>query len=257
MMDLVPAIDPDESGRIHRFLVRQVEAAGANGVVLGLSGGIDSALSARLARDALGPDRVLGLLLPDRSYPADLREETIGYARDLGIPFEVIDLAPIESLVVAALGGSLAPVDRGNVKARIRMLLLYARARPLGRLVIGTGNRSELELGYFTKFGDGAADLLPLGHLYKTQVRALARRLGLPAAIQERAPTAGLWEGQTDEAELGLPYARLDPILAGLDRGLTPAEIAARTGLPPEEVRSVGDRVQRHRHKRLLPPTPT
>jgi len=256
MTELVPAIEPDESERIHRFLVREVDAARATGVVLGLSGGIDSALTARLARDALGPDRVLGLLLPDREYPAALREETMGYARELGIRFEVIELEPIEESVVAALGGRADLIDRGNIKARLRMLLLYARARPLGRLVAGTGNRSELELGYFTKFGDGGADLLPLGHLYKTQVQALARSLGLPAAIQERAPTAGLWEGQTDEAELGLPYARLDPILVGLARGLPEAEIAQRTGAGPAEIRSVGDRVRRHRHKRLLPPTP-
>ncbi|MFG1530688.1 MAG: NAD(+) synthase, partial [Thermoplasmata archaeon] len=144
MMELLPAVGPDEPERIHRFLVRGVEAAGATGVVLGLSGGIDSALTARLARDALGPDRVLGLLLPDRPYPAELREETVGYARELGIRSEVIELGPIEDSVVAALGGRLDPVDQGNIKARIRMLLLYARARPLGRLVTGTGNRSEL-----------------------------------------------------------------------------------------------------------------
>ncbi len=256
MNELVPATDPSEPGRIHRFLAREVEAAGATGVVLGLSGGIDSALTARLARDALGPERVLGLLLPDRRYPVALREETVGYARDLGIRSEVIEIAPIEDRVGAALGSGVDRIDQGNIKARIRMLLLYARARPLGRLVLGTGNRSELRLGYFTKHGDGGCDLQPLGHLYKTQVRGLATRLGLPAAIQERAPTAGLWDGQTDEAELGLPYSVLDPILVGLDRGLEVEEIARRTGRPPDEVRTVAARVEKHRHKRLLPPVP-
>ncbi|MHB1435845.1 MAG: NAD+ synthase [Thermoplasmata archaeon] len=256
MIELVPAIAPPEAERIGRFLLREVDAAHATGVVVGLSGGIDSALTARLARDALGPDRVLGLLLPDRGYPTALREETIGYARDLGIRSEVIEIAPIEDQVAAAVGPALDRIDLGNIKARIRMLLLYARARPLGRLVAGTSNRSELRLGYFTKYGDGGSDLLPLGHLYKTQVRGLARLLELPAPILERAPTAGLWAGQTDEAELGLPYAVLDPILVGLDRRLPVEEIAHRTGRPPDEVRSVAARVQHHRHKSLLPPTP-
>jgi NAD+ synthase len=147
-------------------------------------------------------------------------------------------------------------VTLGNLKARIRMTVLYTEARERRALVVGTSNKSELLAGYYTKFGDGAADLLPLGDLYKTQLRALAEQVGLPPAIRERPPTAGFWAGQTDEEELGIRYDDLDTILLGLEQLRTVAEIAERGGFPLEVVERVARRVADGRHKRRLPPIP-
>jgi len=255
-MSLVPRLPPHAEATIHAFLRAQVESAEARGVVLGLSGGIDSALAARLARDSLGPSRVLGVLLPDSSYPAALAAETEEYARGLGIEHRTIPIEPVVAAFRALLPEQTDRTTTGNTKARIRMIVWYAIARETGRLVLGTGNKSELLLGYFTKYGDGGADLLPLGDLYKTEVRELAERLGLPAAIRDRAPTAGLWEGQTDEGELGVPYSAIDQVLRGLEELRDPAEIARISGIPLETVRQLEARVARNRHKRRPPPIP-
>lgn len=251
-----PRPPPHAAATIGAFLRAHALADGATGVVVGLSGGVDSALVARLARDALGPARVLGVLLPDAHVEPSLVEETTAYAADLGLAHRQVRIEPLE----AAFGASLPEVaDRvtvGNTAARIRMTVLYALAREQRRLVVGTGNKSELLLGYFTKYGDGGADLLPLGDLYKTEVRTLATQLELPWGFLERAPTAGLWEGQTDEAELGLRYDELDRILYGLEQLLDPEEIARRGEVPIEKVRSVEARIRATRHKRRMPPIP-
>jgi NAD+ synthase len=241
---------------IHQFLRAHANAPGLDGIVVGLSGGIDSSLVARLARDALGPEHVLGVLLPDAAYPPELLDETTAYARSLGIECRSIGIEPIEEPYRRILPELSDRVALGNVKARIRMTILYAVARERRRLVAGTGNKSEILLGYFTKHGDSACDLLPIGDLYKTEVRALAVQLGLPEAIRERTPTAGLWEGQTDEGELGYPYGDVDRVLFGLEQLRTDAEIANVTGLPLARVREVVDRVQRFRHKRRSAPIP-
>jgi len=253
---LVPSLPPHAADTIGRFLRAHALTPPAAGVVIGLSGGIDSALTARLARDALGPEHVLGVLLPDAGFPPALRAETEAFAEALGIEHRTIAIDPAEAGVRAIVPELSDRVDVGNVKARLRMIALYAIARPRGRLVAGTGNKSELLVGYFTKYGDGGADLLPLGDLYKTEVRALAAELGLPPAVLDRPPTAGLWAGQTDEGELGLPYAELDQILVGLEQLLPEEAIADRTGIPLDRVHAVVGRVRASRHKRRLPPIP-
>jgi NAD+ synthase len=253
---LEPKLPAHAVDAIDQFLRAHAAAEGVRGVAVGLSGGIDSALAARLAVDALGADRVLGVLQPDAAYPPALLAETEAYATALGIAHRTVAIRPIEAAVHAALPELADPVALGNVKARLRMVVLYAVAREEGRLVVGTGNKSELLLGYFTKHGDGGVDLLPLGDLYKTEIRALAAELGLPAAIRERAPTAGLWEGQTDEGELGLPYEEIDRILVGFERLLSEEEIAAATGSSLETVRGLARRIRTTRHKRRLPPIP-
>jgi NAD+ synthase len=256
-VSLAVRLSPEARPAIAQFLRAQVEAAGASGVVLGLSGGIDSALTARLARDALGPERVLGLLLPDRNYPTELLRETEGYAEALGIGHRTVPIGPaVEGLFASLPEVRGDTIGAGNLKARLRMIVDYAVARGRHALVLGTGNKSELLLGYFTKYGDGACDLLPIGDLYKTEVRALAEELGLPAAIREREPSAGLWDGQTDEEELGFSYAEADPILLGLEQLRSPEEIARETGADPALIRRIEERVQVHRHKRRLPPIP-
>lgn len=256
MTSLVPRLPPHAVATVSQFLRAHALGEGVEGIVVGLSGGIDSALVARLARDALGPEHVLGVLLPDAPFPVPLLRETEGYARDLGIEFRTVPIVSVEEAFRALLPELSDRVSLGNVKARIRMTVLYAVARERHRLVVGTGNKSELLLGYFTKYGDGGVDLLPLGDLYKTDVRSIARELGLPSAILERAPTAGLWEGQTDEAELGISYADVDQILYGLEQLRSEEEIAALTGFPLARVREVSDRVARFRHKRRPPPIP-
>ena len=256
MTSLVPRLPPHAVDAVGQFLRAHALGNGADGVVVGLSGGIDSALVARLARDALGADHVLGVLLPDASFPDPLLQETQAYARELGVESRTIPIDPVEQAYRTVVPELADRVALGNAKARIRMTVLYAIARERHRLVAGTGNKSELLLGYFTKYGDGGVDLLPIGDLYKTDVRAIAEELGLPAAVRARPPTAGLWEGQTDEGELGIPYAELDQILYGLEQLRGEEEIAALTGLPLERVRAVAERVARFRHKRRPPPIP-
>ena len=255
-MTLLPRIPSHAVPAIHQFLRSHARGNGADGVVVGLSGGIDSALVARLARDALGAEHVLGVQLPDARFPEVLAKETEEYVRSLGIEHRIV---PVDSLV-PAVGAQLPEVrDRvslRNVFARLRMVVLYMLAREQHRLVVGTGNKSEILLGYFTKYGDGGVDLLPLGDLYKTEVRELARELDLPAPVRERAPTAGLWEGQTDEGELGISYDEADQILYGLEQLRTPSEIAAATGVSLPRVLEVVARVERNRHKRRPPPIP-
>jgi NAD+ synthase len=255
-LSLVPTLPAHAEATIHEFLRAHVAEAGAEGLVVGLSGGIDSALCARLARDALGPKRTHGLLLPDAAFPASLKEEVLAYAQQLGISCEALGIDGPESAVRALAPEVTDRVSWGNVKARLRMTILYLWAREHRCLVIGTGNKSELLFGYFTKWGDGGGDLLPIGDLYKTQVRELAARLELPASIRTRPPTAGLWEGQTDEDEMGMPYSELDQILHGLEQLRTPAEIAQATGLPIARVRTVVTVMERTRHKRRQPPIP-
>ncbi|MGI0071032.1 MAG: NAD+ synthase [Thermoplasmata archaeon] len=253
-MNRTPRLPKHAIPSIHQFLRAHALGDGARGVVVGLSGGVDSALTVRLARDALGAEHVLGALLPDARFPAELRAETEEFARSLGIESVTVPIDDVERAFRTLFPEVRDRVTLGNVAARVRMTVLHTLARERGRFVAGTGNKSELLLGYFTKYGDGGVDLLPIGDLYKTEVWEAAAELELPRAIRERAPTAGLWEGQTDEGELGLPYAEIDQILFGLEHLETEEEIAEGTGLPIARVREVSERVRRGRHKRRPPP---
>lgn len=252
---LRPRLPAHAREHVGTFIREHVALSGTEGVVVGLSGGVDSALVATLAVEALGPGRVVGLSLPDARAPPALREEVRAFAQGLGVRFRETPIAPVEDAVIASLGaGSPGMVLRGNVKARVRMILLYSEALASRLLVTGTGNKSEILLGYFTKYGDGGVDLLPIGDLYKTSVYDLGREVGLPGEVLTRAPTAGLWEGQTDEAELGFTYDFADRVLLGMEHLLPPGEIARKLEVPPGSVEAVAARVGRFRHKRRLPP---
>jgi NAD+ synthase len=193
----------------------RVREAGAVGTVVGVSGGVDSAVVLALCKAAL-KERVLGLILPCRSRPEDLDDAAL-VLRHFGVRGEtiVLDHAYEEMLRAVTAGGSTDSRDlaTANIVPRLRMTVLYFYANKLNYLVAGTGNRSEIEVGYFTKHGDGGVDILPIGGLVKSQVRALAGHLGVPARIIEKPPSAGLWPGQTDEGEMGLTYHEIDEYL--------------------------------------------
>ncbi len=192
---------------ISTWIKDQVNQAGAEGVVLGLSGGIDSAVVAALAKKSLC-DKVLGLVLPCHSHKEDAEDAQL-IASHLQLETSTIDLSPLHDSLITVL----PPADKhttANMKPRLRMITLYHFARLRNYLVAGTGNKSEISIGYFTKYGDGGADILPLGDLLKFQVREIAKKLALPERIINKPPSAGLLPGQTDEGELKITYQQLD-----------------------------------------------
>ena len=256
MADLVPKFREDHVALIESFLAHQVDVSGRKGVVLGLSGGVDSAVVAKLCADAIGPRKVLALALPDGKGGKDL-EDARAYARDLGIGFRAVDIAPL----VAPFERTLKPrkadrIARGNLRARARMVVLYFVANTEECLVMGTGNKSELLTGYFTRFGDGGVDFQPIGDLYKTQVREMARHLGIPKKIVDKTPTAGLWPGQTDEGELGISYDELDRVLLGIELQMDADAIAEKAGVRIAEVRRIEALVAATAFKRKPPLIP-
>ncbi|WP_048150148.1 NAD+ synthase [Palaeococcus ferrophilus] len=228
------------------------ERAGGMGAVVGISGGIDSATVAYLAAKALGKEKVLGLIMP--YYENRDVEDAKLVCESLGIEYRVINIRSIVDAFVSSLGFEPDRKSLGNIMARTRMVLLYAHANQLNRLVLGTSNRSEFLTGYFTKWGDGASDYAPLINLYKTEVWEVAKLLGVPKRIIEKKPTAGLWEGQTDEDELGISYRLLDEILWRLvDLKMPKDKIAEELGISVERVEYVEGLVKGSEHKRRLP----
>lgn len=249
-----------QAERLAGWMRERVASAGARGLVVGLSGGVDSAVVARLAQLAV-PGAVTGVVMPCHSDPQDERDGAL-VAKHFALPTVRIDLAPAYDTLVAAVKAALpalpaamhkerphddprARVPLANIKPRLRMTSLYFMANSLNALVAGTGNRSELAVGYFTKYGDGGVDLLPLASLVKSEVRALARELNVPEAVINRTPTAGLWLGQTDEAEMGFTYEELERYLHDGPQGIAPAKAVKIERL-----------VRSSEHKRNLPPSP-
>ncbi len=248
------------AARIATWMRERVNSAGAQGLAVGLSGGIDSAVVVRLAQLAV-PGGVVGVVMPCHSDPQDERD-AVDVADRFKVPVVRVDLAPAYDQFVATMKTALADlppsvhkqkppddprarVPLANVKPRLRMTTLYYVANTLNYLVAGTGNKAELSIGYFTKYGDGGVDLLPIANLVKSEVRALARELDVPTAIIERTPSAGLWLGQTDEAEMGFTYDQLEKYLAKGAEGVSPA-----LAMKIERL------VRASEHKRHLPPAP-
>ena len=228
------------SEKIAKWIKNRVEEAKAEGVVVGLSGGVDSSVVAVLAKKAMG-DNVLGVIMPCHSTHIDERYAYL-VANKLNIKTEKVDLGSVydDFLRILPSGKEMA---LANLKPRLRMITLYYFANNLNYLVAGTGNRSEITVGYFTKYGDGGVDILPIGGLLKTQVRRLARELGVPEEIIKRVPSAGLWKGQTDERELGLRYEDLDKTILAIESGKV-------KDLPAEIVDKVKKLMERSIHKR-------
>lgn len=248
-----PELDAEFTLQALVLALRQtLEDAGRTGLVVGLSGGVDSALAAALAVRAVGSDGVSAMFLPGPATSSESETVAGEVSTGLGISLETISLAPIleqTSLAGDALGA-------GNFTTRLRMALVYDRAANSDALVIGTSNKSEIVLGYTTLWGDMAADIWPLGDVYKTQVWDLARAAGLPEVVVQRAPSAELWEGQTDEEELGFPYSDIDRVLYYyLEERMRPDEIVTE-GESAELVDHVLERVRGQSYKRSLPHVP-
>ncbi|NLB18716.1 MAG: NAD(+) synthase [Syntrophomonadaceae bacterium] len=225
-----------------KWIGDRVGAAGGKGVVLGLSGGIDSAVVAGLAVRAF-PHSTLGIIMPCESLPTDIEHGRL-VADKYGLELKIIDLLPIYKSFQKVLISETEeenPLASANIKPRLRMVTLYYYAQQRNYLVLGTGNRTEWEIGYFTKYGDGGVDLEPIGGLVKSQVRDLARYLEVPEVIIHKPPSAGLWEGQTDENELGMSYEELDKYILH--------------GQGSEETRHRFEKLQKlSQHKRETPP---
>lgn len=242
------------STQIQHFISNYVGEAGADGAVIGLSGGIDSTVVAHLTVKALSSKKVLGLILPDSTVTpkADI-EDAQDTAKRLGIKSQLIDITSIHNAFMKHLTAGKIP--EGNLRARIRMCFLYYHANLDNRLVIGTGDRSEILIGYFTKYGDGGVDTLPIGGLYKTQVKMLAKHLDIPNKIIEKQSSPRLWSGHTAKDELGLPYETIDPILHLLfDLNIPPEEAANLLG-NTESVGRILEMNSRSQHKRIMPNT--
>ncbi|MCS3901083.1 NAD+ synthase [Methanococcus voltae] len=246
------------------FIREYYETTGVKGVVLGLSGGIDSSLVAHLAVKALGADKVYGIIMPEsKSNPMD-KEHGELVAHLLGINYHISDITPLMEAFGAGgyskdENGNLKEFDKladGNLKSRFRMCTLYYHANKNNNLVLGTGNKSEIYMGYGTKFGDLGCDVLPIGHLFKTEVRELARYIGVPEDIITKAPSGGLWEGQTDEKEMGITYETLDKLLGAMEMGKDPEYTAELLNISTEQMINVMTRIDNNKHKSLPLPIP-
>jgi len=243
--------------RILRFLRDYLDKSDISKLVLGMSGGLDSSVTAALCAEAAGGKNVLGIYMPeDETRNNSASEDAKTIANTFHINLRTINITNILTAATSTIpikdrARNLVPY--GNVKARVRSMILYYFANIEHRIVVGTGDKSEIMLGYFTKYGDGACDILPIADFYKTTVRALAKYLRLPKRVYSKPASPELWPGQTATGELGLGYDRLDEILWGLERLMSDEDIAEQTDLPLQAVRGVRTRWTGSEHKRRTP----
>lgn len=237
------------------FVQERMQAAGRERGVIGLSGGIDSSVSAYLAARALGPSRLHAVMLPYATSSEQSLADAMAVVRDLDLPHEVIEITPMVDAYFQRYPDA-EHLRRANMMARQRMAVLYDQSERLGALVVGTGNLTEALLGYTTMWGDMACAFNPIGDLYKTQVRRMAAYLGVPEQIIAKPPTADLWQGQTDEGELGFTYEMADQVLTRLvDEGRSQDDVVAE-GFDAAVVTAVARRMEASAFKRCMPPSP-
>jgi NAD+ synthase len=235
------------------FIKSEITRFGFTRAVIGLSGGIDSALSCALAAEALGPDNVLAIRMPYKSSSADSLEDAEKTATRFGVRMETIEITPIVEPMIQ-LDPQISNLRKGNLMARTRMIVLYDQSEVFKGLVVGTSNKTETILGYTTLWGDMASALNPLGDLYKAQVRQLSRAMNVPSSVIDKAPSADLWKGQTDEGELGFTYAEVDKLLYLLVDRRYSVEDCIASGFSQEFVNQVVERIRRSQYKRMIPP---
>ncbi len=244
---------------IESFIQEIIENSNVKGAVIGLSGGIDSSVTLTLAVNALGNDNVTVLIMPDtRTTPHEDVKDALDLAKKLGVKHYLIKIDDIvNSFSTAPFFNLEEKIPTGNLRARIRMCLLYYYANKHNYIVVGTGDRSELLIGYYTKYGDGGVDVLPIGCLYKTQVRKLGEYLGLPKKIVTKPSSPALWPGHSAEKELGLKYEVIDLVLyAVFDLGIPPSEVPKHTGVDLDMVMKIMKMHKTTRHKRTFPAIP-
>lgn len=248
------SINTDLARRILTGFIRsEITRMGFSHAVINLSGGIDSALSCFLAAEALGPENVLAIRLPYRTSSPESLEHAQMVIDATGVQSLTVEITPMVDPLIERFP-EMDALRKGNIMARARMIVLYDQSVAFRGLAVGTGNKTEILLGYTTLYGDSACALNPIGDLYKTQVRQLARAVGVPGVIIEKPPSADLWVGQTDEGELGYTYAEVDRLLYLLvDERYTPEE-CIEAGFAAGFVRAVVERVRRNQFKRVLPP---
>lgn len=257
-MKLTPSFDIEETITvIKHFIKTYVENAKSNSVVLGFSGGIDSALVAVLCQQVFGKKNTHCLFLPDKATPEKDRKDVSIIQKQFDLSIEEHDITDLIEFFLKEIGAnSKDRLVKANVKARLRMVILYQYANKTNSLVCGTSNKSELLVGYFTKYGDGGVDFMPLGDVYKTQVWQLARYLQFPKCTIEKPPTAGLWKGQTDEKELRMSYEILDQILVCLEKKIDVEIIAKSVNIPVKDVNRIHQMRITSQHKRNIPLIP-
>jgi len=256
--DLLKLNFEEATREIVEFIRKTVEEARASGVVVGLSGGVDSSLVAILCVRALGKEKVLGVLMPTAFTPSQDVEDAKQLAEWLGIRTKFVNIQEISEAYFKKLKCNQSDLKQkipmANIRARTRMVILYYYANLNNYLVAGAGDRSEALIGYFTKYGDGAADFMPIRHLYKTQVRELSRHLGIPEKIAYKPSSPQLYPGHKVTDEIPLDYEELDPVLVGLfDRKLPPEEVSQLTGVSIKVVKEVLRRFNASKHKRMYP----
>ena len=254
MVDLNLSINTDLAREILTgFIKSEVTRVGMTRAIVGLSGGLDSALSCALAVDALGAENVLAVRMPYKASSKDSLDHAKLLIDQLGIPNKTIEITDmVEPLF--NLDPEISNMRKGNIMARERMIILFDQSEVFKGLVIGTSNKTEILLGYSTIYGDSASAMNPIGDLYKTQIRQLSRAMNIPAPIIDKAPSADLWEDQTDEKELGFTYEEVDKLLYLLvDQRYSPQE-AVEAGFNEAFVKTVTTRIRRNQFKRMQPP---
>ena len=245
---------------IASFIKGFIIGANVKGAVLGVSGGVDSATTLAITVKAIGSEKVTALIMPDRtSTPKADVEDALYLVKTFKVKrYYLMEINDVVNSLTKTMKGLYDPDDLialGNIKARVRMIMLYYVANRFNLAVIGSGDRSEIMIGYFTKYGDGAVDVLPLGGLYKSQVRELAKHLGIPHRIAYKPSSPRLWPGQTAEDELKVDYTVIDQVLYGVfDLHMKPEEVAKEVNVPLDVVEDILLRVKRTEHKRRMPP---
>ena len=254
----IPNLDLEKTkSSIIKFIESKINESKTDGIVIGLSGGIDSTLVAYLACEAIGKENVFGIIMPSTTTPTEDKIHGVEIAQRLGIDYKEIAIDSIlnEFLLMTQLEENNLAI--GNLKARIRMSIIYYYANAKNYLVSGTGNKSEILIGYFTKHGDGACDMEPIGDLYKTDVYKLSEFLNIPEEIIKKPPRAGLWNNQTDEAEIGMDYGLIDQILyLFTEKDMKNTEIASELDISVDEVDMIITKIIRSEHKSKVPEAP-